>query len=465
MINEQIFFALNPWQVGDWFVDKHLIPRSIQSKLSHQINNSYIQILIGARRTGKTTLMLQCIDHLLHHQNIPPKNIYYLNFDDIELRSELKKNPHLLLEMIELFSGKSITENPASIYMFLDEVQKYPEYFDQIKLIYDTFRSRLRFTLSGSAALEIGSRTAETFAGRAQYNYLFPFSLKEIISHNFSGIEMPSLLFQLLNHQFQPNKFREIYSHLLPINNKLISLLQKILICGLLPEPFLASDEQKAVEYLRQYRQTYLERDIRSLTQVGNLEDFSRLLNLIILQVGNLLVKSRFASDVGIAQNTVVKYLSILEQTFVLERVRPYTTHIRKRLVKIPKIYFFDVGFFSVTSGLRSYEVLKTSEKLGAVFENLCFNEIRKIISAAIPSSNILFWRTAGGAEVDFVIENNNQLIPVEVKFSNSYGQSDLKNLLRFKQNYPAKVRKMIVIYNGPVKMDSNIIFVPLWLI
>jgi len=465
MINEQIFFALNPWQVGDWFVDKNLISRSLQSTFAAQINSPYIQILTGACRTGKTTLLQQCIDYLLHHQAVPAKNIFYLNFDDIELRSELKNNPHLLLEIIELFSGKSIAENHATIYLFLDEVQKYPDYFDQIKFYYDTYGSKLQFILSGSAALEIGSRTVETFAGRSRHNYLFPFSLKEIVSHNFPGIKLPSLLCYLLNNQFHPDNFRESYSHLLPISHKLTSLLQKILISGLLPEPFLAKEAGEAIEYLRQYRLTYLERDIRSLTQVGNLEDFSRLLNLVILQIGNLLVKSRFASDVGITQNTVSKYLSILEQTFVLEQMRPYTAHIRKRLVRSPKLYFFDVGFFSLVSGLKSYEVLKTAGKLGAVFENLCFNEIKKNISAAIPSSNIFFWRTAGGAEVDFVIENHDHLIPIEVKFSSSYGPSDLKNLLRFKQDYPQQVNRMIFIYNGPVKMDGDIIFVPVWLI
>ena len=460
-----MFFALNPWQLGQWSVEKNLIHRAIQSKFVDQLNNSYIQTLAGARRTGKTTLMFQCIEYLLQGQKVPRKNIFYFSFDDIELRSELKNNPHLLIEMIELFSGKLIVENSKSIYLFLDEVQKYPEYFDQIKLYYDTYRSKLQFILSGSAALEIGYRTAETFAGRSQQNYLFPFSLKEICSNYFTDIELPSLLNQLSNNKFQPKHLREVYSLLLPHNNKLISLLKKILISGLLPEPFLADDEQQAFEYLRQYRITYLERDIRSLAQVGNLEDFSRLLNLIILQIGNLLTKSRFASDVGIAQNTVTKYLSILEQTFVLEHIRTYSGRIRKRLVKSPKIFFFDVGFFSLLSGLRSLEILKVSGKLGAMFENLCYNEIRKTVSAAACPSNIYFWRTASGAEVDFVIETGDLLIPVEVKFSNSYGSSDLKNLIRFKNDYPKKVDKMIFIYNGPLKFEGDIILVPIWFI
>ncbi len=465
MINEQLFFAQNPWQRGDWSIDQQLIRRSIQSKLIAQLSDSYIQILTGARRTGKTTLMLQCIDQLLHHQSTPPKNIFYLNFDDIELRSQLRSNPHLLLEIIELFSGKPIADDHCPIYLFLDEVQKYPDYFDQIKLYYDTYRSKLQFMLSGSAALEISSKTAETFVGRAQQNHLFPFSLKEIIGHNYPHIKLPSLVTELLNHRFQPGYFREINADLLPIHHPLVALIQKILVAGLLPEPFLASTLQQALEYLRQYRLTYLERDIRSLAQVGNLEDFSRLLNLTILQIGNLLVKSRFASDIGITQNTVAKYLSILEQTFVLQQIQPYTPHIRKRLVKTPKIYLFDVGLFSLSSGLASYHVLETSGKLGPVFENLCFNEFYKILSTTIPQPAIYFWRTAGGAEVDFVIESSNQLIPVEVKFSDTYGGSDLKNLLKFKQDHPKKVNKMIFVYNGPLKIDEDFIFIPLWLI
>jgi len=102
---------------------------------------------------------------------------------------------------------------------------------------------------------------------------------------------------------------------------------------------------------------------------------------------------------------------------------------------------------------------------LGPVFENLCFNEFAKVLSHATAPANIMFWRTAGGAEVDFVIEHGDQLIPVEVKFSNAYGGSDLKNLLRFKQDYPKKVNKMILIYNGPLKMDGEFIFIPLWMI
>ncbi|MGH7455579.1 MAG: DUF4143 domain-containing protein, partial [bacterium] len=109
--------------------------------------------------------------------------------------------------------------------------------------------------------------------------------------------------------------------------------------------------------------------------------------------------------------------------------------------------------------------VLVNSGKIGPIFENFCLNEIRKAMSLSAQFPEIHFWRTTGGAEVDFVIKTDSHLIPVEVKLSDSYGQSDLKNLLKFKATYPKKVDKMILIYNGPLQYSGNIVFLPIWFI
>lgn len=470
MINEQVFFALNPWQAlskssSPWKVEQGLVQRAGANRLIKQLDGASIQVVTGARRTGKTILLHQCIDHLLHNANVAPKNIFYLNFDDLAFRSQLKSNPHLLLEIVELFSGKALAEHSAPIYLFLDEVQKFPAYFDQLKLYYDTFRPKLRLILSGSAALEIGSQTAETFAGRLQQTRLFPFSVKEIIHHQFPELPLPSVLQQLSEDNFVEQELRKIQADSLSLQPKIRLLLRRALVNGLLPEVYLAENEARKLDYVRQYRMTYLERDIRSLAQVGNLEEFTHLLDLLILQIGSLLDKTRLASDLGIAQNTVRKYIGILEQTFLLEQVRPYVGHIRKRLVKSPKTYFFDVGFFGPVSGLNTYELLEKNGKIGAVFENLCLNELRKTISVGGQFPTIHFWRTPAGAEVDFVIETKRHLIPIEVKLSESCGQMDVKNLLKFKADYANQVRDMILLYNGVFKYSDNIIFLPLWML
>ena len=465
MINEQIFFASNPWHKGAWHLEPILVPRAIAPTLIQRLDGRYIQLITGARRTGKTILIYQCVNHLLQKEGVHPKNIFYLNFDDLEFRSELKSKPNLLLDIIELFSGKSLAEHSAPVYLFLDEVQKFPTYFDQIKLYHDTFRPGLRFILSGSAALEIGSHAAETFAGRLQQMRIFPFSAKEIFHHHFSELRLPSVLTQLLEESFDESALRQLQADLLPLQSQLRSMWRKMITAGLLPEVYLTNEEAQKLDYLRQYRITYLERDIRSLAQVGNLEEFGRLLNLLILQIGNLLNKTGLSNDLGMAQNTVRKYLSILEQTFLLEQIGPYTGHTRKQVVKSSKIFFFDVGFHGLVSGLATYELLENSGKIGAVFENLCLNEIRKALSLTAQSPEIRFWRTPTGAEVDFVIETGAHLIPIEVKRSEGYVQADLKNLLKFKEANFQKVKNMVLIYNGPFKYQEGVVFLPFWLI
>ncbi|MGH7597561.1 MAG: ATP-binding protein, partial [bacterium] len=438
---------------------------AVTPKLIQQLNGKFIQILTGARRTGKTVLLQRCVDHLLRQEHTPAKSIFYFNFDDLELRRELKSDPNLLLEAIALFSGKPLAAHSTPVYLFLDEVQKLPAYFDQLKLYYDTFRPKLRLMLSGSAALEIGSQAAETFAGRIQQTRLFPFSAKEVFHQHFTELQLPSVLSQLLEGRFDAEALRQLQADLLPLQSQLHAKLRQILVSGLLPQAYLAQNDTERMDYLRQYRITYLERDIRGLAQVGNWEDFSRLLNLLILQIGSFLNKTGLSQELGIAQNTVRKYISILEQTFLLEQIEPYTGHVRKNLVKSPKIFFFDSGFFGLVSGLTNYEVLVNSGKIGPIFENFCLNEIRKAMSLSAQFPEIHFWRTTGGAEVDFVIKTDSHLIPVEVKLSDSYGQSDLKNLLKFKATYPKKVDKMILIYNGPLQYSGNIVFLPIWFI
>jgi predicted AAA+ superfamily ATPase len=170
------------------------------------------------------------------------------------------------------------------------------------------------------------------------------------------------------------------------------------------------------------------------------------------------------ANRAGLARTCCsAKTYRALEQTFLLEQIEPYTGHVRKNLIKSPKIFFFDSGFFGLVSGLTSYEVLVNSGKIGPIFENFCLNEIRKAMSLTAQFPEFHFWRTSGGAEVDFVIKTDSHLIPVEVKLSDSYGQSDLKNLLKFKAAYPKKVDKMVLIYNGPFQQRGDIVFVPIW--
>jgi predicted AAA+ superfamily ATPase len=227
----------------------------------------------------------------------------------------------------------------------------------------------------------------------------------------------------------------------------------------------LSEDDDQRWRYLTNYRITYLERDIRSLTQVGSLEDFARVLDTILLQVANLIDKTKIAREAGISHNTVRKYISILEQTFVLEQLRPYTGSLRRRMVKTPKVFFFDNGFSTVVNQIDTLTRLKMSGRIGAAYENLCLNEMIKTVTNTMSPPDIFFWRTVGGAEVDFVLKRGELLLPLEVKYAAEASPGMVKGLRHFKQAYPGRVDRLLVIYTGPLRIEGDTIFLPLWMI
>ena len=208
-MNDQLFFAQNPWRTEGWQLEARWVDRTIIDHLLQAIRTGPIQVLTGARRTGKTTLIRQIITKLITTCGLPPSSIFYLNLDDIDLRKEFKANPHLILDLVNLYTGKPIERHPTPLYFFLDEVQKAPDIFNQIKLYYDTFPNQIRFLLSGSGALELHSRSAETFAGRIERTRLYPFSLKELLQDRFSNKPLPSLINDILQHRFDPLQWQE----------------------------------------------------------------------------------------------------------------------------------------------------------------------------------------------------------------------------------------------------------------
>lgn len=366
---------------------------------------------------------------------------------------------------MSLYTGKPIERQTTPLYLFFDEAQKAPDFFDQIKLYYDTFTDRLRFLLSGSGALELHSRSAETFAGRIEMTRLYSFSLKEILQSRLRLPTFPSLIIDLLQNHFDPSRWQEWQASLLPHSAELQRLVETTLLWGCLPEVILSEDDHQRWRYLTNYRITYLERDIRSLAQVGSLEDFARVLDTILLQIANLIDKTKIGREVGISHNTVRKYISILEQTFVLEQLRPYVGSLRRRMVKTPKVFFFDNGFSTVVNQIDTLALLKMSGRIGASYENLCFNELIKTVTNTIYPPNIFFWRTAGGVEVDFVLKQGEILLPLEVKYTAEANPGMVKGLRYFKQAYPEQVDRMLVIYAGPLRIEGDIIFLPLWMI
>lgn len=398
-------------------------PREITKTLAESLQDMPVVVLSGMRQTGKSTLLL----------NQPQlRGRRYISFDDFNILEAARSNPQELLA----------TKEPITI----DEAQKYPEILNIIKKEVDKNRKPGRFLLSGSANFLLLKKIAESLAGRAVYITLYPFTRREIL-----GLikEKPALAYFIDKDTLPKRKIK-------PIS------LQEILKGGM-PSVCL-SQVKKPQIWFRGYEQTYLERDIRTLTQVADLVSFRNLLQLVALRNTKILNISELARDAKLNVVTASRYLSLMETSFVLKRIQPHLKNKTSRLVKSPKLYLTDTGLAAYLEGIKNLDINEALK--GALLESYVAQNLEGILSAYYPDAKITYWNIQGRYEVDFIIETGNETIAIEVKNSSRWQESDLVGIKAYLSS-TKKCRAALLAYNGQdlFKVGDKIWIIPIGLL
>lgn len=385
-------------------------PRWLTPLLQTACQDHPIVVLTGARQVGKSTLLLNAE---------PFRSWRFHTLDDFAVLRQAREAPQ------ELWAGTN--------QVVLDEVQKAPELLSAIKQAVDRSPGRLRFVLAGSANLLLMYRVGESLAGRAVYFVLQPMTLGEI-----QRVSPPDLLARALNGDW-PEEGTLPEAPPDPVES---------LLRGLMP-PLLTLDTPQAwTRWWDGYTATYLERDLRQFSQIDNLLDFRRLMELLALRSGQVLNQSELGRDTRLSQPTVHRYLNLLETTQLFERLPAYTVSRTSRLLKAPKAFWNDPGLTVFLSGYFDLEALRRARELGAYFETLVFHHLRVLAGLMTPLARLYFWRTHRGQEVDFVVEHGRRLLAVEVKQAAEVGYGDVASLRAFLDEYP-EASGGVLLYGG----------------
>jgi len=404
--------------------------REIENKIKQYLEIFPVVSLTGSRQSGKSTLL----------KNTFTKGWKYYSLDEIGLHETILNDPDLFLS------------NQKSNFI-IDEAQKLPQIFHAIKCVVDQGYP-FKIILSGSANFLLLSQITESLAGRVGVIELYPFSYPEITQTPPS--DFLTKLFKINNISVFPTE----------LTVKPLEDLNSYIFYGGYPKIIELNSHQSKSIWFENYRTTYMEKDLRSLTQVANIRDFQRYYEMLAYQVGNLINFSNIARDLGISTNTSKKFFSILNSSYQYFAMQPFYVNINKRLIKTPKVYSYDTGLCNFFLKYRNNDELINSGKWGNIFENWVIVELMKQNTMLNENINFSFWRTFNGAEIDLILEYGQKIIPIEIKTTSNLRKESFKSLTIFMEDLEPtkKIPFGIILYTGErvYQVSNNIIALPI---
>lgn len=334
--------------------------------------------------------------------------------------------------------------------MTIDEVQRDPELILAIKTVVDAEHPphRGQFVLTGSANLLMMKQVGDSLAGRAYYLHLWPLARREQLGFGAAGIWTQFF-------ETPPGQWLDmVRAEPAPAEDWQDAVRRGGFPAAVLEEP----DEEARSLWFEGYVATYLERDLRDLQTVSNLPAFQALMQAASLRIGNLLNNAELARDVRMPASTVQQYLNLLETSFQAIRLLPYARNRTTRLIKTPKLYWSDTGLALHLGG---------GTVTGAHLENYVLNDLLVWRDTEVPRPEVSYWRTASGAEVDFIIERRRELLAVEVKAGSAPTARDTAHVRRFCEEYGSQARGGIVLHGGERAywITERILAAPWWMV
>lgn len=402
-------------------VNNSVLPRCVAERLGNHLRVMPAVVVTGARQTGKSTLA----------QAFGERR--YVTLDDFDALDVARRNPDAII------GG----DQPVTI----DEVQRAPDLLLAIQRAIDRNRRPGRFLITGSANLLLMRQISESLAGRASYLTIWPMTLREQAGQGVAGrweeiVATPETEWDrmLADASAHPADWREVVTR------------------GGYPTPALQlkSAEERAV-WFDGYVRTYLERDLRELSEIASLTDFRRLMHAACLRLGGMINQSELGRDCALAQPTVHRWLNLMETSYLLVRLPAYAVHRTKRLIKSPKFYWSDTGLACHLAG--------TEAPGGALLENLVLHDLLVWRDSRREFAELFYWRTTIGEEVDFVVETGGKLLPIDVKADKRPRLADAKNLRAFRAEYGKKARAGLLLHAGNHLewLAPDVLAVPWW--
>jgi predicted AAA+ superfamily ATPase len=393
------------------------IKRTLSDKVISLAQKFPVISITGPRQSGKTTFAQMVF-----------KAYDYVNLEDPDERGFAHTDPRGFLRRF-----------PHGV--IFDEIQRAPDLLSYIQGIVDKEDSAGRFILTGSQQFHMFQKVSQTLAGRTAIVNLLPFSASELFGR------------KILN----PYEF-DIPSD---GDSKPGTTLENILYKGLYPRIY--DKDLDAHDWLSAYYRTYVERDVRDIINIGNLDTFQRFIRLCAGRTAQLLNLSSLSSDCGISHTTARQWLSVLQAGFIVFLLQPHYANFSKRLIKSPKLYFFDPGLLCYLLRIREPRDVLVHPLRGAIFETFILSEVYKAFAHIGEVPPLYFWRDRTGHEIDMIIDTGKKLIPVEIKSGETINHTFFNQLDYFSSLQGKTNNTGVIVYGGETSYKRNEFLIKAW--
>jgi len=379
-----------------------MIHRIISDKVTEAAQKLPVIAVTGPRQSGKSTLV----------RHIFP-NYPYANLEDIQQRQFATEDPRGFLQNL---GDKAI----------IDEIQHVPDLLSYIQVIVDQDKTPGKYVISGSQNLLLMESVSQSLAGRVAIFNLLPFSLEEIKDTSYAL------------HQYEDYVFKGFY-------------------------PRLYDQDLDPVKWLRDYIQTYVERDLHQIVNVADLGTFRQFLEICAGRIGQMVNFSEIGSQIGVSYHTIHRWMNVLETSFIAYLLRPYHKNYNKRIVKTPKLYFYDTGLACALLNLQHVDDINRHFGKGALFENFIINEILKNHLHRGIQSRLYFWQATGRHEIDLLIDQGTHTVTVEIKSGRTINSDFFNSLSYFQRLSGSLPQNSFLVYGGEEVQHRSIARVLGW--
>lgn len=433
--------------------NKTLLDRAVLEKLKKWMDRKEIFAILGPRQSGKTTLLQILMQWLHNEKKVNPDNIIFITFEDREALEKFSIDPK---GYVRSFIAQRTNER---FYFFIDEFQYLADGGKTLKLLYDIFEN-IKLIVTGSSSLELMGKTAKFLVGRVFYFHLWQFSFSEFVKSRspqlFHAYQEKNTLVK--NFVEQEKNFSLPRSEIFQEDFR--KLFEEYSLWGGYPEVIKARDSETKTIILKNIYDTYVTRDVIELLKITDYSVLKKLVTLLASQIGSLVNYQSLARDTQSYFHEIKKHLSILEQTYIVSFISPYSTNRATEIKKNPKIYFIDIGLRNYT--LNSFQDLSARPDSGSIVENIIFSQLK---FNQKEEYDIKYWRTIVKAEMDFILPKKESVLPIEVKYSIFDFPKISRGFRSFVSEY--KPRQAIILtkgFWGELRVESTLVkFIPVW--